>query len=74
MRGRKRWLVLPMPAAAMLAWARYRRGGLGRMAKNVHRFSAPTARVYDAMTAYLLGRFFSRVAHRALPPESAPSG
>lgn len=51
-----------MLAGAMLAWTRYRRGDFGRLAENVHRYSAPTASLYDAMTASLLDRFFTRVA------------
>lgn len=63
MRRRMRWLVPPMLAGAMLAWTRYRRHDFGRLAERLHRYSAPTATVYDAMTAPLLDRFFTRVAH-----------
>jgi SAM-dependent methyltransferase len=63
MRLRKRWLVSPMLAGGMLAWTRYRRGDFRRLWENVHRYSAPTATAYDGMTASLLGRFFTQVAH-----------
>jgi hypothetical protein len=63
MRRRKRWLVPTMLVGAAFAWMRYRRGDLGRLAENLHRYSAPNPSLYDAVTAPLLGGFFTRVAH-----------
>jgi SAM-dependent methyltransferase len=62
MRLRKRWLLPPTLAGALLAWTFYRRQDFGRLWENVRRYSAPTASAYDAMTAPLMGRFFNRVA------------
>jgi SAM-dependent methyltransferase len=62
MRPSKRWVLPAMLAGAALAWTRLRRGDPGRLVENVHRYSAPTARLYDAVTAPLLGGFFTRVA------------
>jgi SAM-dependent methyltransferase len=62
MRLAKRWILPAALAGAALAWRRLRRGPLGRLVENVHRYSAPTARLYDAVTAPLLGRFLGRVA------------
>lgn len=73
MRLRKSWLVPLMLGGAMLVWTRYRRGDFGRLAENLHRYSAPTVKVYDTMTAPLLDRFFTRVAHdvASLVPQGA---
>jgi SAM-dependent methyltransferase len=73
MRRRKSWLVPWTLAGAMLAWSWYRRDNLGRLVENLRRYSAPTAKVYDVMTAPLLERFFARVAHdvAALVPQGA---
>jgi SAM-dependent methyltransferase len=62
MRLSRRWILPAMLAGAILAWTRLRRGNLSRLVENVHRYSAPTARLYDAVTAPFLGRFFRRVA------------
>jgi hypothetical protein len=62
MRLSKRWVLPGMLAGAALAWRRLRRGDLGRLVENVHRYSAPTAGLYDAVTAPVLGRFFTKVA------------
>jgi SAM-dependent methyltransferase len=62
MRLRKRWLVPTVLAGAALAWTRYRRGDLDRLVANLHRYSAPSASLYDAVTAPLLRRFFTRIA------------
>jgi SAM-dependent methyltransferase len=59
---RKRWLVPTLVVTTALAYARYRRGDLARLVQNVHRYSAPTAALYDAVTAPLADRFFTRVA------------
>jgi cyclopropane fatty-acyl-phospholipid synthase-like methyltransferase len=48
--------------AAALAWRQYRRGDLERLVENLHRYSAPNSALYDAVTAPLAGRFFTRVA------------
>jgi SAM-dependent methyltransferase len=62
MRLPKRWLVPTMLIGAAFAWRQYRRGDLDRLAENLHRYSAPNATLYDAVTAPLFGRFFPRVA------------
>jgi ubiquinone/menaquinone biosynthesis C-methylase UbiE len=62
MRLPKRWLVPTILVAAALAWRQYRRGDLDRLVENLHRYSAPNATLYDAVTAPLIGRFFTRVA------------
>jgi ubiquinone/menaquinone biosynthesis C-methylase UbiE len=62
MRLARRWILPAALAGAALAWRRLRRGDLRGLVENVHRYSAPTARLYDAVTAPLLGRFFGRVA------------
>jgi SAM-dependent methyltransferase len=62
MRLRKRWVVPTVLAGAALAWTRYRPGDLDRLVANLRRYSAPSASLYDAVTAPLLGRFFMRVA------------
>jgi ubiquinone/menaquinone biosynthesis C-methylase UbiE len=62
MRPSRRWVLPAMLAGAALAWTRLRRGDPGRLVENVHRYSAPTASLYDAVTAPLLGGFFTRVA------------
>jgi SAM-dependent methyltransferase len=54
-------LVLGLLAAA-LAYFHYRRRDLGRLLENLRRYSAPNAAFYDALTAPLLGGFFTRVA------------
>jgi SAM-dependent methyltransferase len=72
MRLRKRWLVSTTLVAAALAWRQYRRGGLERLVENLRRYSAPTATIYDAVTAPLLRRFFRRVAGDLA--ELAPEG
>lgn len=51
-----------MLAAGTAAWILYRRGDLGRFAESLHRYSAPAASFYDAMTAPFVDRFFTRVA------------
>jgi SAM-dependent methyltransferase len=61
MRLRKRWLVPTTLVGAALAWRLHRRGGLDRLVENLHRYSAPTATLYDTVTAPLVGRFFARV-------------
>jgi len=48
--------------AAALAYFHYRRRDLGRLLKNLRRYSAPNATFYDALTAPLLGGFFTRAA------------
>jgi SAM-dependent methyltransferase len=72
MRLRKRWLVPTMLVAAALAWRQHRRGDLERLVNNLHRYSAPNATLYDAVTAPLLRRFFRRVAGELA--ELAPQG
>jgi Methyltransferase domain len=72
MRLRKRWLVATMLVGAALAWRQYRRGDLQRLVENLHRYSAPNATVYDAVTAPLLRGFFRRVAGDLA--ELAPQG
>jgi ubiquinone/menaquinone biosynthesis C-methylase UbiE len=62
MRLSRRWVLPAMLAGAAVAWTRLRRGDLSRLVENVHRYSAPTAGLYDAVTAPLLGRLFRRVA------------
>jgi hypothetical protein len=59
MRLRRRWLLPTMLVGAALAWRQYRRGDLDRLVENLHRYSAPTATLYDAVTAPLLRRFLS---------------
>jgi SAM-dependent methyltransferase len=62
MRLLKRWLVPTVLAGGALAWRRYRRGDLDRLVENLRRYSAPSARLYDAVTAPLLREFFTRMA------------
>ncbi len=50
--------------AAVVAVAGFRsRPYLGRVLQNLHRYSAPGARIYDAISAPVLGPFFAAVAH-----------
>lgn len=72
MRLRKRWLVPTMLVGAAVAWRQYRRGGLERSLENLHRYSAPNASLYDAVTAPLLRGFLRRVAGDLT--ELAPQG
>jgi hypothetical protein len=46
---------------AALARTRHRPGDLGRLVENMHCYSAPTASLYETVTAPLLGGFFTRV-------------
>jgi SAM-dependent methyltransferase len=72
MRRPRRWLVPTMLVGAALAWRQYRRGDLDRLVKNLRRYSAPSATVYDTVTAPLLRRFLERVAGNLV--ELAPHG
>ena len=47
---------------AALAYFHYRRRDLGRLLENLRRYSAPNVTFYDALTAPLLGGFFTRTA------------
>jgi SAM-dependent methyltransferase len=58
----KHWLAPALVVGAAIAYARYRRGDLGRVVENLHRFSAPSATVYDAFATPAFGGFFTRVA------------
>jgi ubiquinone/menaquinone biosynthesis C-methylase UbiE len=58
----KRWLVPVLGAATALAWSTYRRRDLGRLLENLRRYSAPSATLYDAVTARLITGFLTRVA------------
>src|SRR5215207_621802 len=58
----KRWLVPALIVGAALASYHYRRRDLGRLLENLRRYSAPNATLYDAVTAPLLGGFFTRAA------------
>ena len=48
--------------AAALAYSHYWRRDLGRLLENLRRYSAPNATFYDALTAPMLGGFFTRAA------------
>ena len=48
--------------AGALAYSHYRRRDLGRPLENLRRYSAPNATIYDALTAPMLGGFFTRAA------------
>jgi SAM-dependent methyltransferase len=50
-------------AGAALAYARYRRGDLGRLWDNLRRYSAPSANLYDAFAGSMLAGFYAEVAH-----------
>jgi SAM-dependent methyltransferase len=58
----KRWLVPVLVIGAALAYSQYRRRDFGRLVENIHRYSAPSATLYDALAAPVLGGFFTRVA------------
>jgi SAM-dependent methyltransferase len=62
MRLNKHWLVPALVGGATVAYARYRRGGLDRLRENLHRYSAPSAGLYDALAAPVLAGFFRRIA------------
>jgi SAM-dependent methyltransferase len=62
MRLHKRWLVPALVGGTTLAYAHYRRGDLDRLLENLHRYSAPSAGLYDALAAPVLAGFFRRVA------------
>jgi ubiquinone/menaquinone biosynthesis C-methylase UbiE len=59
----KRWLVPTLAVGAALVYTRYRRRDLDRLVENIQRYSAPSAVLYDALAAPVLGGFFTRVAH-----------
>ena len=58
----KRWLVPALVVGTVLAYSRVRRSDLGRLSDNMKRYSAPSAALYDAITAPILGGFYTGVA------------
>src|SRR5947208_10289706 len=68
----KRWLVPALVVGAALAFALYRRRSHSHHPEHAHGQAMPHARLYDAVTAPLIGRFFARVARdlAALSPRA----
>jgi SAM-dependent methyltransferase len=62
MLSRNRWLMPALVAGAALAYAGYRQRHLGRILENLHRYSAPSATLYDALATPVLDGFFTRLA------------
>jgi SAM-dependent methyltransferase len=58
----KQFLAPALVGGVALVYAWSRRRDLGRLVQNMRRYSAPTAALYDAVSAPLLGSFYGRIA------------